>query len=56
MSPTKKIKVEDVEIAIFEKPDQNDFICITDTVKLRNDEAGLTEADVEKAVGILNRN
>ena len=56
MSPTKKIKVEDVEITIFEKPDQNDFICITDIVKLRNDEVGLAEADVEKAVGILNRN
>ena len=39
MSPTKKIKVEDVEITIFEKPDQNDFICITDIVKLRADDA-----------------
>ena len=39
MSPTKKIKVEDVEITIFEKPDQNDFICITDIVKLRTDDA-----------------
>ena len=31
--------IEDVEITIFEKPDQNDFICITDIVKLRTDDA-----------------
>ena len=28
-----------VEITIFEKPDQNDYICITDIVKLRSDNA-----------------
>ena len=46
MSPTKKIKVENVEITIFEGPDQNDYICITDIVKLRSDD--VRAADIIK--------
>ena len=46
MSPTKKIKVEDVEITIFEKPNQEDFICLTDIVKLKSDE--VRAADIIK--------
>lgn len=30
MSPTRKIVVEDVEIAILEKPNENDYFCLTD--------------------------
>lgn len=39
MSPTKKIKVEDVEITILEKPNENDYICLTDIVKYNSDSA-----------------
>ena len=38
MSPTKKIKVEDVEITVFEGSNSDDYICITDIVKLRTDD------------------
>lgn len=38
MSPTKKIKVEDIEITIFEKPNEEDFFCITDMAKVRGQE------------------
>jgi hypothetical protein len=45
MSPTKKIKVEDVEITIFEKPDENDYFSLTDMSQYRhNGETVRTDA------------
>ena len=39
MSPTKKIVVEDVEITIFEKPNENDYFCLTDMSQYKQDGA-----------------
>ena len=39
MSPTKKIKVEDVEITIFEKPNEADYISLTDMARIRGKES-----------------
>ena len=39
MSPVKKIVVENVEISVFEKPSEDDFICLTDIVRLKGDES-----------------
>ena len=36
MSPTKKIKVEEVEITIFEKPNEADYISLTDMAHYKN--------------------
>ena len=37
MSPVKKIVVENIEISVFEKPSEDDFICLTDIVRLKGD-------------------
>ena len=39
MSPTKKIKVEDIEITIFEKPNEDDYFCLTDMSQYIHDGA-----------------
>lgn len=39
MSPTKKIKVEDIEITIFEKPNEDDYFCLTDMSQYKHDGA-----------------
>ena len=39
MSTVKKIVVENIEIAVFEKPSEDDFICLTDIVRLKGDES-----------------
>ena len=39
MSPVRKIVVENVEISVFEKPSEDDFICLTDIVRLKGDES-----------------
>ena len=39
MSPTKKIKVEDIEITIFEKPNEDDYYCLNDMTQYKHDGA-----------------
>lgn len=39
MSPTKTIKVEDIEITIFEKPNEDDYFCLTDMSQYKHDGA-----------------
>ncbi len=38
MSPTKKIKVGETEIAVLLMPDQNDYICLTDMARFKNND------------------
>ena len=43
MSPTKKIKVENVEITIFDSKDGNDFFSITDMMKAKDGDFFVTD-------------
>ena len=47
MAPTRKILVNDVEITISEQKDRDDYICLTDMVKAKDNDNGRTDLIIQ---------